>query len=288
VLASWTVSAWAGDGIAARKHGTVIGISPDGTAYAWREVGVADEDVEDPCHYPALPEKKNPHEVVLYLCMLRGECDTYPIYDFYFTPTGNSDTQPCTPPQAASERLAKAKSAFAAAHIDLTTKAESLAVDELRMVTVPKAAMTLVGLNADVMLSSSVDTKFARFAWLNATADGFPSVRVQKVETGLAAEGLDSAWLLPTALWVVARFRNSRDWHLGRADVPLARLAVRLLTARAERDAKANPAQSRADLAQALKVDPTYEPAKKLHATLATAQPPSSARIADGPSANAE
>lgn len=98
-------------------------------------------------------------------------------------------------------------------------------------------------------------------AWLTASANGCGTQRIQSIAANILIDGVEGA-LVPNAPFVVVMAKNGRDWSFGTLEVPLARIAVRLLTARAE------ATKSLADVDRALALDASYAPAQQLRVEL--------------------
>jgi hypothetical protein len=238
----------------------MLGASADGKSYAFATVGVFEaEDDRGTCKYPALyGQKAGIDELVVDVCAARGACERFAIAAWAADDKGLAPTK-CTTPAALGENKKKLDAALAATGIDVTKPAPMLAVRDGGAVTLPAKEMASFGIDDDVTLDFVTDG--AR-AWLTAAAKGCGTQRIQHVPASILIDHAQAA-LVPNAPFVVVMARNGRDWSFGAIEVPLARLAVRLLTARAE------STKSLADVERALALDASYAPAQKLRAQLA-------------------
>ena len=256
--------AHAGDSpfFAPERTARVVGTNVDGSTYAVAIAGrFEEEQYRDACRYAAVTgiAPAGVDELRVEVRKLRDQPTTLTLLDWPVSATDKDPLQTslCTPTPVLNERLATLRAALAAQGITLSpSPLPELAVGATGDVLVPAAAMAAVGVDADVWLT--VKTRPGG-AWISARAEGYGDERIQQVKAGISVDGA-TATLLPGRQTLVVVPRNFRNWIFDVTEVPLARLAVRLLTARGERTGDV------ADIDKALALDPSFARAQKAKA----------------------
>lgn len=235
----------------------VLGASADGQSYAVATWGRFElEEDRGTCKYPSL-FGRSADELVVDVCTIRGACESFAIAAWAADDKGLAPSV-CSSAAALKENLAKLERALAARAIDTAKPGVRLESADRGLVTLPASTMQSFGVDADVQLGFVTD---GGRAWLTASAKDCGTQRIQSIAAKLAIDVIEAAHI-PNAPFVVVMAKNFRSWSFGTVEVPLARFAVRLLTARAEK------LRSLADVDRALALDPSHAPAQKLRAQL--------------------
>lgn len=235
----------------------MLGASADGKSYAVATIGrFEDEADRGTCKYPALYGQTG-DEVVVDVCTVRGACEKFAVAAWAADDKGLAPAR-CTQPSALAANMKKLDAALAAKGIDLKRSGPLLASSDGGSATLPGKEMAAFGIDSDVTLDFVTDG--AR-AWLTASSRDCGTQRIQSIPAKVLVDEVEAA-LVPSAPFVVVMAKNGRDWSFGTIEVPLARIAVRLLTARAE------ATRSIADVERALSLDASYAPAQKLRAQM--------------------